>query len=121
MSIAFASFMRHVFVPHQFSRSYIVLIGKDKHRDMSDPNNYRRIAISFVVYKEMEHLILDKFGHHLVSSVQQFGFKQNNSRSDPFVLKETVNCYLQNGKKVVYSCALDLSIAYDKVKHYSLL
>ena len=36
------------------------------------------------------------------------------------MLKETVNYYLQNGNKVVYACALDLSKACDKVKHYRL-
>ena len=75
MTIAFTAFMRHAFVPHQFSRSYIEPIGKDKHGDMSDPSNYRGIAISSVVSKAMEHVILDKFGHHLVTSVQQFGFQ----------------------------------------------
>ena len=121
MSIGFTVFMRHAFVPHQFARSYIVLIDKDKHGDMSDPNNYRGIAISFVVSKAMEHVILDKFGHKFVSFIQQFGFKQNHGCSDcSFVLKETVNYYLQNGDKVVYSCALDLSKAYDNVKHYRL-
>ena len=47
---------------------------------MFDPNYiyYRGIAISSVVSKAMEHVILDKFGHYLVSFVQQFGFKQND-------------------------------------------
>ena len=60
----------------------MVPISKDKHGDMSDPNYYRGRAILSIVSKAMEHVILDKFGHHLVSSGQQFGLKQNHSCSD---------------------------------------
>ena len=45
--------------------TYIVPIGKEKHGDMSDPNKYKGTVISSMVSKAMEHVILDKFGHHL--------------------------------------------------------
>ena len=121
MSIAFTAFLRHAFVPSQFLGSYIVPIIKDKEGNLSNPDNYRGIAISSVVSKVLEHVILDKFGKCLSSSVHQFGFKRNHSCSDcSFVLRESVNYYLQNGNNALYTCALDLSKAYDRIKYYRL-
>ena len=120
-SVAFTAFLRHTFVPRQFLGSYIVPISKDKQGNVSNPNNYRGIAISSVMSKVLEHVILEKFGNCFSSSTHQFGFKRNHSCSDcSFVLREAVNYYLQNGNKVLYTCALDLSKAFDRVKYYRL-
>ena len=100
---------------------YVVPVIKDKHGDASDPDNYRRIAISSTISKAMELILRDKLHGILMSSQQQFGFNKSHGCSDcSFVLKETVDYYLSNGNKQVYVCALDLSKAYDKVSFYCL-
>ena len=59
--------------------SVIVPIAKDRHGDMGNPDNYKGIAISSVVSKALEHVILIKWGVYLSTSAQQFGFKRNHS------------------------------------------
>ena len=116
-----ACLIRHSVVPTQFLESYCVLIIKDKHGDASDPDNYRGIAVSSIISKTLELLILDKLSDILGSSQHQFGFKRGHGCSEcSFVLKETVDYYLSRGNKEVYMCALDLSKAYDKVSFYHL-
>ena len=62
-----------------------------------------------------------KWGVYLSTSAQQFGFKRYHSGSNcSFVLKETIDYYVKNGNKVVHTCALDLSKAYDRVQHFKL-
>ena len=58
MSMAFTAFLRHSFVPSQFLRSYIVPIVKDKRGNTDNPDNYRCIAVSSVVSKAFEHILL---------------------------------------------------------------
>ena len=108
LSVAFTACLRHAFVPRQFLNSVIVLIAKDRHGDVGNPDNYRGIAISSVVSKASEHVILIKWGVYLSTSAQQFGFKRDLSCSDcSFVLKETIDYYVTNGNKVVHTCAMD--------------
>ena len=42
---------------------------------LGSPGNYRGIAISSVVSKALEHVVLTKWGVYLSTSAQQFGFK----------------------------------------------
>lgn len=121
MSVAFTAMVRHSYVPTQFRSSYLVPIVKDKKGDKSDPENYRGIAVSSVLAKAFEYVLLRKVSHCMAPCDQQFGFRRGHSCSDcSFVLKETVNYYLSNGNRTVYSCALDLSKAYDRVSHFRL-
>ena len=116
LSVAFTAFLRHSFIPYQFLESHIVPIVKDKRGDMSSEENYRGIAISSVMSKVLERIILDRFQGVLGSRDQQFGFKRGHSCSDcSFVLKGSVDYYLSNGNQAMYSAALDLSKAYDSV------
>ena len=52
---------------------------------------------------------------------QQFGFKRNHSCADcSFVLKNTIDYYLDRVNSRMYVCALNLSNAYDRVPYYRL-
>ena len=71
--------------------------------------------------KVLERILLDRFQGVLGSRDQQFGFKRGHSCSDcSFVLKGSVDYYLSNGNQAMYSAALDLSKAYDRVSYYRL-
>ena len=53
--------LRHSVVPRQFKESVMVPIVKDRNGDISDPDNYRGIALSSVLSKSFERLVLMKF------------------------------------------------------------
>ena len=121
MSIAFSAFLRHSFIPSQWLESYIVPIVKDKKGDSCNPNNYRGIAISCVMSKLLESILLERVECNFGSCERQFGFKKLHSCADcSFVLKESVNHFLERGNKEMFLSGLDLSKAFDRVSHYRL-
>ena len=89
-------FLRHLFVPHQFLLSVIVPIIKDRCGDITDVNSYRGIAISSVISKVLELVLLNRIASLLVTKEQQFGFKRKHSCADcSFVLRSAVAYYLK--------------------------
>ena len=110
MSVAFTAFLRHSFVPSQFLRSYIVSIVKDKRGNTHDPDNCRGIAVSSVVSKAIEHVLLYRLQGLWNSGNEQFGFKKGHSCSDcSFVSRQAIDYYLSRGNRSVYACALEVS------------
>ena len=121
LSIAIKMFLRHSFVPHQFLSSVAFLIIKERCEDTTDVNNYRGIAISSVISKVLELVLLDRIESLLVTKEQQFGLKGKRSCADcSFVLKSAVDYYLKKGNDKVFVCTLDLSKVYDRVPYYNL-
>ena len=121
MSVAFTAFLRHSFVPSQFLRSYIVPIVKDKRGNTHDPDNYKGIAVSSVVLKAFEQVLLYRLQGLWNSGNEQFGFKKEHSCTDcSYVSRQTIDYYLSRGNRYVYACALDFSKAYNRVLHYKL-
>ena len=62
----------------------IVPIIKNKKGLITDKDNYRPIAITSVVSKILELLLLDRLRFQLETSSNQFGFKSNHG-TDMFV------------------------------------
>ena len=59
MSAAFTACLIKTFcspIATQFLESYVVPVIKDKHGDASDPDNYRKIAVSSTISKALELL-----------------------------------------------------------------
>ena len=121
LSTLFQAMLRHSFVPKEYKESVVVPIVKDRNKDISDPNNYRGIAVTYVVSKIFERLILSKWEVLLQSSEFQFGFKKGIECAEcSHVVQEAIDYYLSNGTNSMLACALDLSKAYDRVSHYGL-
>eukprot|EP00118_Oscarella_pearsei_P020144 m.217288 g.217288 ORF g.217288 m.217288 type:complete len:226 (+) comp39881_c1_seq2:865-1542(+) len=121
LGVLFTAMFHHSFVPRQFLTSFLVPIVKDKRGDVSDSNNYRGIALSSVISKVLEHVILQRADRFLGSSIQQFGFKKGHSCNGcSFALRETAQHFLSRGNERVYVCSLDLSKAYDRVSYFQL-
>mgnify|MGYP001557728143 CR=1 FL=1 len=86
----------------------IVPIVKDKKGILSDKNNYRPLAITSVVSKIFEFLVLNRYSSQLHSSFNQFGFKQKHSTEMcTFVFKQVIEYYI-NQSSPVYICFLML-------------
>ena len=68
-----------VFLPDIFCQAVIIPLVKCKTGDLSDVNNYRAIAISTAVSKNLEHILLDFLQAGEVADDYQFGFKKHHS------------------------------------------
>ena len=112
--------LSHAFVPRQFRFGTIIPIIKDKNGNASDVNNYRGITISPMISKVFEHVLKEKFAHHLSTSSYQFGFKRKSLTSLAIhCLKETINYYTSHGSNV-YCSFLDAFKAFDCLVHAGL-
>ena len=118
LSILFTTMLKHSFVPQDFKVSTLLPIPKDLSKSIHSSDNYRPIALSSIVCKIFDHVILDKHRGALCSSDLQHGFKKKNSTvTCSFVLQEVIAYYRLHGS-VVYNVFLDASRAFDRV-HYN--
>ena len=116
-----ATLMR-MFLIHSHVSCYLLLatlvpLIKDKLGDLSSSKNYRSIAISSLVLKIFDWVIILLFGVCLGLDDLQFAYQAKVSTTMcSWVVIETVNYFLRNGSEV-YSCLCDMSKAFDLVKH----
>ena len=57
----------------------LVPIPKNKRKSQNDSNNYRAIALSSVLGKLLDRILLTKYHDELTTSDYQFGFKKQHS------------------------------------------
>ena len=57
----------------------IVPVVKDKKGDLESKDNYRPIALTTVMSKIFEILILNRYESYVTTTDNQFGFKQSHS------------------------------------------
>ena len=100
--------------------SVLVPIPKSQRKSLSDSNNYRSIAISSLIGKIFDHIILRKHAQVLSTSWLQFGFKAKHSTTQcTFVLEEVVDHYLR-GQSSTHVVLLDATKAFDRVDFLKL-
>ena len=118
LSLLFQSFLYHGYAPSSMLRSAITPIIKDRKQSANNSDNYRGIAISSVMGKVLDLLIINT---QLVNSSQyQFGFKKGSSTSHcTFVVEECIN-YFTSNESSVYCIFLDASKAFDRVHFVKL-
>ena len=98
----------------------LVPIIKDKLGDASSSDNYRAIAISSLLLKIFDWIILILHGDKLSTSDLQFGFQTGSSTvMCSWAVSEVISYYIRN-KTNIFCCLLDLKKAFDCVK-FSLL
>lgn len=118
LSILFQSFLYHGYAPDSMLQSTITPIVKDRKKSANKSENYRGIAISSVLGKVLDLLVINT---QLVNSSQyQFGFKKGSSTSHcTFVVDECIN-YFTSNESSVYCILLDASKAFDRVHFVKL-
>jgi len=120
LALLFSCMLKHCCVPHAFTVSTLIPIPKNKKKSLNDASNYRAIALSNILGKVLDHILLVKCRHVFTSSDHQFGFKAKHSTSMcSFVLQETAQYYL-NHDSDVYCTLLDASKAFDRVEYVKL-
>ena len=110
----------HGYAPEQLSLATIIPIVKNKRKSVNDINNYRGIALSSVLGKVIDLIILNSQSNQLKCSELQFGFTKRMSTTQcTFLAEETINYYMKN-KSHVFSVFLDASKAFDRVHYVKL-
>ena len=116
-----ASLFIHGFLPDSMLSVVLVPVIKNKSRRINDSDNYRPIALASIVSKVVEKVILNRTSEFLLTTCNQFGFKNKLGKDMCiYALKEIVeNHTSHNGS--MFMGFLDASKAFDRLKHSTLL
>ena len=111
------SILYHSYLPSKLMDTVIVPIVKDKKGDLGSKNNFRPIALTTIMSKLFEILILNRYRDLLHSTDNQFGYKKKHATGlCVYTLKQVVDYYRSNSSPV-YICFLDASKAFDRVNY----
>ena len=69
----------HNFFPGDMMKTVLIPIVKDKNESLASSDNYRPIAITSVLSKVFELLLLQRNESYLHTTANQFGFKAKHS------------------------------------------
>ena len=117
LSFLFNMMISRCSAPSGMLKSILVPIPKNRKKGLSDSNNFRSIALSSVIGKILDHVVLAKYAEVLMTSELQFGFKAQHSTTQcTFVLNEVVS-YYNDRDTPVFVTLLDATKAFDRV-HY---
>ena len=117
LSSILKSYIVHAHVSDFLLLSNLIPIVKDKLGDITISENYRSIAISSLVIKIFDWAIILAFNKHLQLDDLQFSYQANLSTSMcSWLALETISYFSRNGSDV-FTCLMDMSKAFDTVKH----
>ena len=117
LSMCLSGLFVHGFLPSSLMSVVLIPIIKNKCGSISSKDNYRPIALASIVSKLIEVVILNRIENFLVTSDNQFGFKNGHGTDHCiYVLKEVLNLY-RSLNSCLSVCFLDASKAFDRVNH----
>ena len=115
--LSVVSFLIHGHVTIDLLLATLVPIIKNKLASISTSKNYRSIAISSLILKILDWVILTLFGKKLGLDELQFAYQQESSTTMcTWAVIETVGYFLRNGSEV-FTCQTDMTKAFDLVQH----
>ena len=98
----------------------MVPVPKDKRGSKSDSNNYRAIAISSILGKLFDSIIIKEQHSSLITDDLEFGFNENSSTIIcTQLLIETIEYYNSNNTDCLM-LLLDASKAFDRIEYVRL-
>ena len=120
LSLAIKSYLIHGHVTVFLLLATLVPIVKDKLGNINASKNYRSIAISSLILKLIDWIILLLFGVTLGLDDLQFAYQPGCSTTMcTWAAIETISYFLRNGSEV-YTCCMDMTKAFDLVRHSTL-
>ena len=103
ISSLFSTMLSHGTAPAGLLISTLVPLIKNKHGNKCDSNNYRAIAISSIIGKLFDTVLLKLQHASLFTDSLQFGFKPNSSTVIcTSLLRDTIEYYNENGSDCYY-------------------
>ncbi len=112
--------LRHGLTPDGMLYGTMVPIPKGRWANLSLSDNFKVIAISSILCKLLDVIILTKEEAHLFTSNLQLCFKQGSFTSlCTAIVQETISYYVHNASNV-YGLMLDASKAFDHVNYCKL-
>ncbi len=105
------------FILDKMLMSTIVPIPKEGSNSASELDNYRAIALCVLFLKIFEYCLLISNKDKLLVSNLQFAYNADYSTSQCTWLAKEVITHYKNNESNVYTCLLDCSKAFDKIKH----
>ena len=120
LSTIFQSYLIHGHVTRFLLLATLVPIIKDKLGSINSSKNYRSIAISSLVLKLIDWVIIILFGDSLGLNDLQFAYQPGISTNMcTYAILETIDFFLRNGGEI-FACTMDMTKAFD-VTMYSKL
>lgn len=118
--ICFNAMFKLGHLPQGLMLTTLVPVIKNKMGDVSDTGNYRPIAISTMLSKVCERLLLTFMEEYLYTTDNQFGFKKHSSTDMAIFTLKQILSYYQSYSSPLFICFLDASKAFDRVNHWTL-
>ena len=120
LSAALQSFLVHGHVTLFLLLATLVPLIKDKLGSISSSKNYRSIAMSSLILKLLDWVILLLFGESLGVDQLQFAYQPGASTTMcTWTAVETISYFLRNGSEV-FTCLMDMTKAFDLVRHSTM-
>ena len=117
LAISLKSFLIHGHITYFLMLATLLPIIKDKLGSVNSSSNYRSIAISSLVLKLLDWVILIIYGDVLGVDELQYAYQPGCSTTMcTWTVIETVDYFLRHGGEV-FGCMMDMSKAFDLVKH----
>ena len=105
----------HGYIPADWQAETIIPLFKSDNLDKSLLSLNRPITLSSLLGKAIDLMILNRHQEAFNSSDLQFGFKSSHSTNHcTFFAKEVIAYHINNGSDV-FSCAIDMQKAFDRV------
>ena len=109
LSLGIQSFLIHGHVTLFLLLATLIPLVKDKLGSISSSKNYRSIALSSLVLKLIDWIILTLFGSSLGLDELQFAYQQGCSTTMcTWSVVETISYFMRNGSDV-FSCCMDMT------------
>ena len=111
------SSVTHGYISRILGFCTLLPIIKDKLGSFEDSSNYRSIAISSVILKLFDWVLILLYNDKLHLDHLQFSYQKNCSTSMcTWMVMETIDYFMRNGSDV-FVCTMDMSKAFDNVRH----
>ncbi|MEL6606504.1 MAG: reverse transcriptase family protein, partial [Cyanobacteria bacterium J06614_10] len=117
LSLLFNCCFSHSFLPLDMLKVLIIPILKDKNGEHNVISNYRPIALSTILSKVMEVIMLNKCSGCFKTSDNQFSYKEKHGTDMAIATLKNVTMEYNRRSTPIYACFMDMSKAFDKVCH----
>ena len=120
LSKLMTSILVHGYHPQAILLATVASIPKDNRGNICDSKNYRGITLCSSISKLFDIIMMIRYEDKLQTSEMQFAFKKKHSTTTcSLIVKEVVRYYLDNNSEV-YSCCIDATKAFDRVRYDKL-